>query len=119
MHGLNQTFFPSLTYTRSGNMLTFKRRNQTGAMADDAYYYYQSGTNRVSSIADYQPGGGIDYVWYGYDANGRPQDDFLKWRCSASSISSASGPSPCTQRVSKMTDTAPADVSTCPPEISR
>ncbi len=61
---------PAITYNKSGNIITLKRRNQSGTLSDDATYYLQSGKNRIQYILDNGGGGGIDNVWYDHDANG-------------------------------------------------
>ena len=61
---------PAITYNKSGNIITLKRRNQSGSLSDDATYYLQSGKNRIQYIIDNGGGGGIDNVWYEYDDNG-------------------------------------------------
>lgn len=61
---------PAITYNKSGNIITLKRRNQSGTLSDDATYYLQSGKNRIQYILDNGSGGGIDNIWYDYDANG-------------------------------------------------
>ncbi len=61
---------PAITYNKSGNIITLKRRNQSGSLSDDATYYLQSGKNRIQYILDNGGGGAIDNIWYDHDVNG-------------------------------------------------
>jgi RHS repeat-associated protein len=58
------------TYDKDGNLLTLKRDDASGSLADDFNYSYYSGTNKLAKVTGSQN-------QYEYDANGNVTSDMI------------------------------------------